>query len=60
MKPSDREGLNIEPGDVDTEVRHIRDAGILKLSCHKAELNGSMQYKTKDKVHFYNMPVNMM
>lgn len=52
VKPSDTEGLEIEPGDVDTEVRHTRDAGFLKLLCHKAELNGSMQNKTKDKVHF--------
>lgn len=52
VKPSDTEGLEIEPGDVDTEVRHTRDAGFFKLLCHKAELNGSMQNKTKDKVHF--------
>lgn len=53
VKPSDTEGLEIEPGDFDTEVRHTRDAGFFfKLLCHKAELNGSMQNKTKDKVHF--------
>lgn len=52
VKPSDTEGLEIEPGDVDTEVRHTRDAGFLKLLCQNAELNGSMQNKTKDKVHF--------
>lgn len=27
VKTSDTEGLEIEPGDVDTEVRHTRDAG---------------------------------